>query len=344
MAKQNNRVLVVGIGGASLGTELLKCLRLTGGYRTYGCDISELAYGHYAKGFEKTFIIDASDYVNSVCFLCKKENISFIIPGGEEPMVILNEARSKFLDEGIFLISNSSDVFETFSDKKRAFRKLETIGIKVPLTWYLEKLSDLEAVSYPIVIKPAQGSGGSNFVFLASNYIEAKMYVNYMFENNRTAIAQEYLPEHEEEYTVGVLSVPGGKILSSIALRRIFNAKLTISSRTKTGIISSGNSQGLIDDFPEVCEQSEIIARAVGSEGPLNIQGRIKDGVFVPFEINPRFSASIYLRALAGVNEVDMFLKYILTGELSGPSKIKKGYYLRGFSEVFIEKERVKKW
>lgn len=344
MHKMNNRVLIAGIGGASLGTELLKCLQLAGSYRIYGCDISKLAYGHYAEGFEKTFIIDAADYVGSVLALCKKEHIHFIVPGGEEPMVLLNEARGRFSDEGICLASNSSGVIKIFSDKKTSFEKLAALGVTIPLTRHVEKLSDLEGASYPLVIKPAQGSGGSNFVFLASDYVEAKMYVNYLFENNRTVIAQEYLLENEEEYTVGVLSVPGCGMISSVALKRIFNVKLSISSKTKAGIISSGNSQGLIDDFPEVCRQAEAIAKALGSEGPLNIQGRVRDGVFIPFEINPRFSASCYLRALAGVNEVDMFLQYLFSGEIPGSLTLKKGYYLRSFSEVFVEKERVIKW
>jgi carbamoyl-phosphate synthase large subunit len=41
------RVLVAGIGGASLGTEILKALQLAGRYELFGCDISPMAFGHY---------------------------------------------------------------------------------------------------------------------------------------------------------------------------------------------------------------------------------------------------------------------------------------------------------
>ena len=37
-------VLIAGIGGGSLGTEIAKSLRLAGAYRILGCDVSPLAF------------------------------------------------------------------------------------------------------------------------------------------------------------------------------------------------------------------------------------------------------------------------------------------------------------
>ncbi|MBF0103086.1 MAG: hypothetical protein HQK77_19480, partial [Desulfobacterales bacterium] len=55
-----SKVMIAGIGGASLGTELLKCLEAAGGYTIFGCDISPLAYGHYMSGFERTYVVDSA--------------------------------------------------------------------------------------------------------------------------------------------------------------------------------------------------------------------------------------------------------------------------------------------
>jgi carbamoyl-phosphate synthase large subunit len=107
-------------------------------------------------------------------------------------------------------------------------------------------------------------------------------------------------------------------------------------------LISTGNSQGLIDEFPHVRKTAEAIATAIGSKGPLNIQGRVRDGVFLPFEINPRFSASTYLRAMAGFNEVDIFIGSMLFDEPIRVTAIRPGYYLRSFSETFIPKAEIK--
>ena len=45
------RVMIAGIGGASLGTEIRKSLTLAGGYEIYGCDVSKTAYGLYEDEF-----------------------------------------------------------------------------------------------------------------------------------------------------------------------------------------------------------------------------------------------------------------------------------------------------
>jgi carbamoyl-phosphate synthase large subunit len=107
-------------------------------------------------------------------------------------------------------------------------------------------------------------------------------------------------------------------------------------------LISSGYSQGLIDSFQDLCAQAEHIALAVKSAGPLNVQGRVRNGRLLPFEINPRFSASTYLRALAGFNEIDIFLQYLVHGIESSLPAIKPGYYLRSLNEVHVPLESIK--
>ena len=81
---------------------------------------------------------------------------------------------------------------------------------------------------------------------------------------------------------------------------------MSVKWKDKGGLILSGYTQGLIDEFPDVCKTAVEIANSVQSRGPLNIRGRVKDKVFYPFVINPYFSASTYLRALVGFNEVDL--------------------------------------
>ena len=78
------------------------------------------------------------------------------------------------------------------------------------------------------------------------------------------------------------------------------------------------------------------MAKAAKSCGPFNIQGRVKDGVLIPFEINPRFSASTYLRTLAGFNEVDLFLQHLAKRQVAPNWQLKEGYYLRSFEEIYI--------
>jgi carbamoyl-phosphate synthase large subunit len=334
--KEKLRVLVAGIGGASLGTEILKSLILAENYEVFGCDISPLAFGHYHQGITGTFLADPANYVDSIVNICSQSSIQYVIPGAEEPMVLLNSSLDRLVARGIKLASNNPEIIRIFSDKLQTFSFLSERGFAVPLTKKVDKLADLEGITFPCIVKPSEGSGGSSYVYFAEDEDEGMLYVQHLVRNGKKAIVQEYIPHDEGEFTVGVLSLPNGELFGSIALRRVFHNKLSLSWKGKGGLISSGYSQGLIDDFPDVCRTAEEVANSVQSRGPLNIQGRVKDKVFYPFEINPRFSASTYLRSLAGFNEVDIYLRVLAGESFEEPLKIRPGYYLRSFTETFF--------
>jgi len=331
------KVMIAGIGGASLGTEIQKSLALAGRYEIYGCDISSTAYGLYDPGFAETFHISRNNYVDNVLEACRQTGVKLIIAGGEGPMVLLNGSFATFQAEGISVISNSPDVISLCSNKEATFEYLEKNKIAAPRTTAISCRSDLNSVGLPCIVKPAIDSGGSSSVFFAVDEDDAMVYAEYIRRSGSHPIAQEYIDIDEGEFTIGVLSFPDKSIAGSIALRRSLDAKLSVSYRGRGGIISSGYSQGYIGEFPDLCRHAEHIAQAVGSRGPLNIQGRVRNGVLLPFEINPRFSASTYLRALAGFNEVDIFISYILTGLSEGPVSIRPGWYLRSLAEQYVD-------
>ncbi|MEW6183468.1 MAG: ATP-grasp domain-containing protein [Bacillota bacterium] len=335
-------VLIAGIGGASLGTEIFKCLRDTASYSIYGCDISQYAYGHYQEGFTETFRVNRYKYVESIREICTNNGIQAIVPGGEEPLTLLGPCARSFADIGVAIAANSPEVIATCSNKGSLFKRLKELNIPTPETFTVRDISEVKDISYPCVIKPVTETGGSSFVFLVSDRDEIKLYISYLLKNRGVALIQEYIPLDEGEFTIGVLSLPNGRLVGSIAMQRLFNTKLSVSAKTNTGLISSGYSQGLIDDFLAVRVQAERIAAAINSAGPLNIQGRVRNGTLLPFEINPRFSASTYLRSMAGLNEIDTYLRYILLGDEPVFPAVKFGYYLRSLQETFVGKEEVK--
>lgn len=336
------KVMIAGIGGASLGTEIRKSLTLAGGYEIYGCDISKTAYGLYDGAFTATWKVSRDNYVASVLEACVQSGAKFLIPGGEEPMSLLGAAAEKFSSAGVRLLANSPEIISRFSDKDETFRHLAECGIPIPGTTVIKTESDLEKIGLPCIVKPATGSGGSVGVFFAVSTDEALVYADYIRRMGSVPIAQQYVSDHEGEFTIGVLSLPNQQIVGSIALRRALDAKLSVAYRGRGGLISSGYSQGYIDLFPDLCAQAKKIAHTVNSCGPINIQGRVQNGVLLPFEINPRFSASTYLRAMAGFNEVDILIKYLINGMDPQQPEIKSGWYLRSLTEQFLETERLK--
>ncbi|MDD5383758.1 MAG: ATP-grasp domain-containing protein [Gallionella sp.] len=336
------KVMIAGIGGASLGTEICKCLCLAGKYEIYGCDISPTAYGLYDKGFTQTYRISRENYVSEVLEACRQSGAKWLIPGGEQPNALLGAAAELFSQEDIRVVTNDAAIVGLFSDKEATFNKLSACGIPIPKTTELTNVADVNTVGLPCIVKPATGSGGSASVFFAVTTDEALIYADFIRRNGSVPIAQEYVGDEEGEFTIGVLSLPDGRLVGSIALRRVLDAKLSVAYRGRGGVVSSGYSQGYIDAFPDLCRQAERIATVIQSCGPINIQGRVRNGVLMPFEINPRFSASTYLRALAGFNEIDMLLGYLISGELPTSKSIKPGWYLRSLTENFVAKEDVK--
>jgi carbamoyl-phosphate synthase large subunit len=336
------KVMIAGIGGASLGTEIRKSLALAGCYEVFGCDVSATAYGLYEPGFAATWRVSRDNYVASVLNACRESGAGFLIPGGEQPMTLLGAASDTLATAGVQLLANTPEVIEHYSDKDETFRRLAASDIPIPRTIVINDPSDLAHVGLPCIVKPSTGSGGSAAVFFAVSADEAMIYADFIRRSGSPPVAQEYVDAREGEFTIGVLSLPDGRVAGSIALRRALDAKLSVAYRGRGGLISSGYSQGHIGEYGDLCKQAETIAKAIGSRGPINVQGRVRDGVLLPFEINPRFSASTYLRAMAGFNEVDTLIQHQVSGISPQRPVIKPGWYLRSLTEQYIADEQLK--
>jgi carbamoyl-phosphate synthase large subunit len=335
-------VLIAGIGGASLGTEIAKALRLAGGYNIIGCDISPLAYGHYGNVCDRTLLVSREGYVGRLLKICRAQGVQVIIPGADQTTGMISAASADFLSNGIQLGINSAGLVPQLMNKAKCFSELERLGFAVPRTVAVAGTKAVAEISYPCIVKPSIESGGSSFVFYARDREEMEIYAAYLTNSGKQPIAQEYVPLENGEFTVGVLSDTKQAVLGVIAMKRAFPAKLSIGAQGSDFIVSSGFSQGYIGDFPGVCSAASDIARALGSTGPLNVQGRIdREGRFLPFEINPRFSASTYLRALAGFNEVDHYLRHLLGLPGAVPLSVTPGWYLRSLTEIAVAEKDI---
>jgi carbamoyl-phosphate synthase large subunit len=318
MKMASKKIMLAGVGPGSLGLELLKCLSTDQSISVYGADIDSTAYGLSDARFTKTFIVSAKDehqYCQELIRICKDENIEHLAPGAEITNRILCINQDLFRSNGINPFVNSLAVFDICTDKIRCNTFLASKGLPALETQRISKDGFLETFAkFPCVVKPASESGGSNMVFVAENISEARFFVGYLSARGFDACVQEYI-ESSDEFTVGVMSSPKGEILSSIALRRNLNSKLSRSMAYGNRIISSGWSQGRIEDFTMICNQAEEIALALGSTWALNIQGRVRDDQFIPFEINPRHSGTSYFRALSGVNEIIIGIDYLTSAK-----------------------------
>jgi len=342
------RVLVTGSGGAgTLGREIIKSfLMLPDIYEIIATnsDSLDLSLNNEVK-MQQIPNSSSSDYIEKMLKICKEEKIQAIAPGSEPETEIISKNSLIFSEENIVTLTNKYSLVKLCNDKQSLSEFLISKGIKSPKTFLFEEISEKMVSNYPLLIKPTIGSGSRN-VFIAQNFEELSFFRKYLIKQKIKPIIQEYISGIDNEFSIGLLYCKGGKLTTSIAMRRNLHSGLSTRSVIKSKqneslIVSSGISQGYFDDFPEIRKKAIDIASTLNSDGPINIQCRIKDGELYVFEINPRFSGTTASRALLGCNEPDILTKFRISGDVPKNTTYKHGYVMKDFLEKFVPKNSI---
>ena len=345
MSKQLS-VLLTGVGGGGVGESCMQALRLAETeYRIIATDTSPTSKGIYEA--DKGYLVPpATDlgYLDRISEICKIENVRAVIPGSEiELYKFADHCKAFETSSGAQLLVNPKRVIDICADKWATHSFLKKHGFAAPKSWLLtgEPSKCLSEVVYPVIIKPVRGAGGSRHSYIAQNEKELSFFISYLQQYGITPLVQEYVGNMDEEYTVGVL-IDQGEVLSSFALRRYLKGALSTRFSAKDNKssaiigVSTGISQGEVREFPEIRKKCEEIALKLGTNGPLNIQCRLHENELSVFEINPRFSGTTSIRALAGLNEPDILIrKKVLNEKITAPA-YKYGVVVRGLENKFI--------
>ena len=340
----DNCVLIAGSGGGGTGMELIKSFKMAKTkYKIVATDMWPNSFGLMETAYRYVIPPASSpNYVDSLLKICKKENVQAIATGSEPELKKVSQNSKIFEENDVKVLLNDWDIIEKCTDKYKLTQILKSMNIPCPEFFLYENEDDLKKVeSYPVIIKPRVG-GGSQNVFLAMDEEELKFFTKYLKKYGFEPLVQEYVGNHDEEYTIGILYADNGKLLTSIAMKRMLGSGLstrqTILSKSKQKyVISSGISQGIIDEFTEVREMGIKIAAGLNVNGPVNIQCRKTEEGIIPFEINPRFSGTSSPRCLVGLNEADIFCRYKVYNEIPEKIDYKYGYVVRGLVEKYID-------
>ena len=352
---KNLPLLITGVGGGGVGSQLLKTLRLsTLDYQIVGTDVSPKSKG--LMEVDKPYLLPrATDeaYIETLLRICQREGVKAVFPGSEPELLKLSEHREVIADAGIFMPIQPRSVLEVCSDKDATMKFLAAQGFAVPKSVMVSQAADLEKVDfYPAVLKPSTGAGGSAGVMIAQSPQELQALGSYMLNDYEGFLAQEYVGDIHSEYTIGVLTSMDAELINSVAIKRIINAglgnRIRVKNRTNRKelgailAISSGLSQGELGRYEEVTKPAERIALALGATSAINVQCRLVMGEIYVFEINPRYSGTTYMRAMMGYNEPDVMIrKHLLNESIKPGFDYKEGLILRGLHERIIEEDKV---
>lgn len=344
-------VLVTGVGASGVGYQILSALRLAETeYNIVTADTTLLSRG-LSLGSAQYILptADSPDYLPSVIEICEKHRIQALFYGSEKELKVLSDNRRIFADMNVFLPLNPRELIDVCLDKNATMAVLKNNGFDIPLSFKISSENDIDEIDiFPVVLKPSIGGGGSANLMIAQNRSELQVFAKFLLQAYDEFIIQEYVGDAESEFTVGVLCDMQGNILNSIAMKRIiahsFGNRLKVKNSTgkkELGdylVVSSGLSQGWIGRFPDITGKCEKIAKALNATGAINIQCRaVGDKIYI-FEINPRFSGTTSLRAIAGFNEPDVLVrKHILNEEIEDHFDYREGCILRSLEAEFVD-------
>lgn len=346
-------VLITGVGGGGHGHELVKALRLAGGYHLIGVDMSPTSFG--LLDVDEAFLVPPANdprFIETLLSLCKQFGVQVLVTGSEPELRVISTQSEYFIEEGVFPLINTPEVIDIGMDKQKTMSFLEAHSFAHPVFLAVANESDIPLdFPLPAVVKPAVGSGGSKNIYLVQDQAELRFACFILRKRGQIPLLQEYVGTPDDEYTVGILHSMDGEFVGSIALHRHILSGLSsltkvpnLTGRKELGevlAISSGVSQGDFKNYPEVRAACEEIATKLGSKGPINIQCRFVNGTLFPFEINPRFSGTSYQRALAGYNEAHLLIRHQLFGDVfPKPIQFQHGTVVRALEERFMPKDQ----
>lgn len=343
-------VLVTGVGGATLGEQVLKALLAAATpYHIIATDLVRESLG-LALADVGHVVPPASDdaYLPRLEELCERHRPAALIPTSEAELRVVSAARQRFEERGVFLPINRRELIDAGDEKVDALDKIVAAGARAPVHRVVAS-ADLAAnwSDFPCVVKPSFGGSGSANVFIAQTPEELRAIATYLLATSERVLIEEYVGNADSEFTVAVLHDMEGGLIQSIAIRRAILAgisnRLRVANRTERRelgdvlAISSGVSQGRIGEFRRLRDACERLAVELDSRGPLNIQCRWFRDELVVFEINPRFSGTTLLRALAGFNEPDLLIRlHVLGEEIERGFEYTHGTVVRGLSEMLF--------
>lgn len=277
----------------SIGKRIELIEHLKSCFRIIGVDAS---VNNPAKRFADVFYqipkCRENGYVEELLAICKKEEISLLVPLYEPEFAILDNERRRFEEIGVKLVLSDEKVLAICGDKRKTAAFFEKHGIPAPKTLSVKEAEEIIAgreAEYPFVLKPRKGMG-SEGIYFAKNRKELAFFYEYA----KDALVQKCVSGME--YTIDVLC-------------DFYGEPVYIVPRLRLEVISGEVSKSMVDLRERIIEETKRLLAALQKEGnvcgPMTVQcflcaGACQDIVFI--EINPRFGGGVPLSFAAGAD------------------------------------------
>jgi carbamoyl-phosphate synthase large subunit len=233
--------------GAGKRYDIVSCFaRLT---TTVAADPSPLAPAQYAAHARASVpLIDDPGYVPALEGLCEQYGVGAVLPLTDLDIEVLANARA---DGRLPALVPSVEVARATYDKYETHLLLERLSLPSPATVPGE--ADLDAIAYPVMVKPRRGSGARS-IHLAHDPSQARFFVDYVSEPTMVQRAM------------------GGPELSIDCLGDLDGRCLNAIPRTMLESRGGESIKGTVIHDPELIELGRRTMEALGIPGPATIQ------------------------------------------------------------------------
>lgn len=315
------KVLVTAIGG-DIGQGVIKCLKKSR-YQTYilGGDINSHAGGRDEVDEFMVFppVKEQNKYLDFLLNLIIKKDIDYVFLLFEPEIMLFSNNRQLFKNSKTSFVVNEKKILDIFFDKLKTIEWFKNQNLAYPKTFLPQEYTN--QLEFPLIIKQRSGSGGKDFF-----RIENSLELSACLAKNKDVIIQEYIQGDKEEYTAGIFN--NGIDIYTICFKRKLAASgfsYEVELTTDENITKFLKKVGYLMNF----------------KGSVNLQFRWNSKGLIPFEVNPRFSSTVYFRHFFGFRDVEWSIA-MKEGDLySYLPKFKKGIGVRKFTEGFFELEEL---
>jgi carbamoyl-phosphate synthase large subunit len=233
---------------------------------TIAADPSPLAPAQYAADVRVAPPrIDDPGYVPFLLELCERYNVGAVVPLTDLDLEVLGAARPELPA----FVPDAAVARDTF-DKYAAHELLLRHGLPSPPT----VLPPEEPESYPVMVKPRQGSGARS-IHPAADREEMEFFIKYVKE---PVMVQRLM--QGPEFSIDLLSDLDGRCLNAIP-------RTMIESRGGESI------KGTVIHDEELIELGRSVVEALGARGPCTVQAFRDEEIGLGItDVNTRFGGA----------------------------------------------------
>jgi len=227
--------------------------------------------------------------------LCKKNNISLIIPTIDTELTILANIKNLLINKGIYVIGCSTEIVNLSRDKRKTADLFNSLGI------YYPKIYETERISFPAFCKPYDGSGSVGTKLISS----PTDLTSDVLENPKN-IFMEYVGKDFKEFTCDAYFDKNSSLKCLVPRERL---------EVRAGEVSKAvTRKNFVYEY-----LIQRLKKLRGAFGCVTLQffGNPQNGEIKGLEINPRFGGGYPLTSAAGCSFVELLIReYLLNEEI----------------------------